>query len=184
ISMLFHAKELIEADKGTHLFFPIIYIGIPMALLPMLMFPSGGKYSFWYFIMLIVLIWLSDTGAYIFGMAFGQRPGSKKFCPVISPKKSWIGVVGGVVVTIATAILLKYLNITPLSLLHMLVIALLVCIFGISGDLFESLIKRHSGCKDSGNIMPGHGGLLDRFDSALFVIPVIVVYLQFNGLLV
>ncbi|MDP2807252.1 MAG: phosphatidate cytidylyltransferase [bacterium] len=113
------------------------------------------------------LIWIGDTGAYFTGMAFGKRP----LAPKISPKKSIEGLAGGALVTLAAAFLIARYWIWELSIWQALVIGLGVVIFGTLGDLFESLLKRDAGVKDSGNLLPGHGGVLDRFDSMMFALP-------------
>jgi phosphatidate cytidylyltransferase len=120
------------------------------------------------------LIWLADTGAYIFGVSFGKH----KLFERISPKKTWEGIFGGLLVSVAGAFFLtKYFYIFPLEV--WVIIALIIVFFGTLGDLVESMFKRSLSIKDSGNILPGHGGILDRFDSLLFVIPVIFTYLYF-----
>lgn len=113
------------------------------------------------------LIWIGDTGAYFAGMAFGKRP----LAPRISPKKSIEGLAGGALVTLAAAFLISRYWIWELELWQALVIGLGIIIFGTLGDLFESLLKRDAGVKDSGNLLPGHGGVLDRFDSMMFALP-------------
>ncbi|MBP5210671.1 MAG: phosphatidate cytidylyltransferase [Bacteroidales bacterium] len=179
ICLLFNPVEQTDAGHKTeYILFPILYVGVPIMFLPFLMYNSQGEYTWRYFLMVFLLIWMSDIGAYLLGMAFGQKPGSKKLYPSVSPKKSWIGVWGGLLFTLAVAVFLHFTSFVEMSLLHYVAAAILVVLFGTLGDLFESLIKRHYGVKDSGNIMPGHGGLMDRFDSALFVIPIIVVYLK------
>ncbi len=166
----------------AHLMMPALYIVSPLLLAQFLVFGEGGLYTPWLFLSVLILIWLNDVGAYMFGMLLGQRKSSCKLFPSVSPKKSWAGFLGGTLITFAVAILL-YLVTRNLSLLHIswwhwLVMAAIVLVFGLFGDLFESLLKRACNVKDSGNIMPGHGGLLDRFDATLFVIPVIVLYLK------
>ena len=115
-------------------------------------------------------------GAYLFGITLGQKYGKKLF-PSISPKKSWIGFWGGVFTSVLVAVVLHNVGLFQLDIIHCIVIAVLLCITGVYGDLIESQWKRHYNVKDSGNIIPGHGGLLDRFDSALIAIPMGVIYL-------
>ncbi|MDR0872689.1 MAG: phosphatidate cytidylyltransferase [Prevotellaceae bacterium] len=121
---------------------------------------------------LFVLIWANDTFAYLAGSTFGKH----RMCERISPKKSWEGFVGGLLGALIVAFVFSRFE-TQLDVIQWLGFALIVVVFGTLGDLFESLMKRTIGVKDSGNIMPGHGGLLDRFDSLLFATPVIFVYL-------
>ncbi len=168
-------------DNAAHLMMPVLYIVAPLMLIQFLVFGSGG-YSPWLLLSILILIWLNDVGAYMLGMLLGQRKESCKLFPSVSPKKSWVGLWGGAFISFLVAILL-YLLTQSLSLLniswwHWLIMAAFVILFGVFGDLFESLLKRACNVKDSGNIMPGHGGLLDRFDTMLFVIPVIVLYLK------
>jgi len=174
--MLFDCHK--DLDLNVHIFFPLIYIALPVFLSIFLVLP-GGEFNRWLLISVIMIAWLNDIGAYIFGMSFGQRPNSKKLAPHLSPKKSWIGVVGGTLFSFAAAWLSwKLFGSELFPLLHWMAIALLISIFGVCGDLFESLIKRHSSVKDASNFIPGHGGMLDRFDDILFVIPAVVAYLK------
>lgn len=121
---------------------------------------------------LFVFIWLFDTGAYVFGSSFGKH----KMIERISPKKSWEGEIGGALTTVGVAIAYSFYIGQPLW--QWIVFALIVVIFGTFGDLSESMLKRASGLKDSGNILPGHGGMLDRFDSMLLAAPVIYIYIE------
>lgn len=123
---------------------------------------------------LILLIWTNDTMAYITGSFIGKTPFSK-----ISPKKTWEGTIGGVVFTVIAVLLIDYLGWLPsLKTQDWIVLALLASIVGTAGDLFESKLKRLADVKDSGNILPGHGGALDRFDSLLFALPFAFVYVM------
>ena len=121
---------------------------------------------------LFAFIWLFDTGAYLFGSTFGKH----KMIERISPKKSWEGEIGGALTTIGAAIGYSFYIDQPLW--QWVVFALIVVIFGTFGDLSESMLKRASGLKDSGTILPGHGGMLDRFDSMLLAAPVIYIYVE------
>lgn len=130
----------------------------------------------------LVGAWLSDTGAFFFGLAFGKH----KLAPSISPKKTIEGAVGGVVMALVSQLLLAWLytlycglrGITiSIDLMQLMLLSPIISVLSIIGDLSASSIKRQFGVKDFGNIMPGHGGILDRFDSVLFVVP--VVYLVF-----
>ena len=127
---------------------------------------------------LFIMLWSCDVGAYCIGTVFGQKKTSRKLFPSVSPKKSWAGVFGGFLCTILAAYLVSSFFGDVISLVHWMAIALFVSTIGVLGDLFESLIKRHSGVKDSGNIIPGHGGMLDRYDDILFLLPVISAYLK------
>lgn len=131
-----------------------------------------APYNFHYVLGILLLIWISDVGAYLVGSFFGKH----KLFERISPGKTWEGSFGAVVLTVLGAFIIsKWFD--ELELIHWIVIAILVSIFGTIGDLIESSFKRQAGVKDSGSIMPGHGGILDRFDSLIFVSPVIYFYL-------
>ena len=159
-----------------------IYVGLPFALLNVLAFHSNGwdsvsEYQFILPLSIFAFNWINDTGAYCTGMLLGKHPLFKR----ISPKKSWEGSIGGAVFSIAGAFALAYFFpiMSPAAWVGM---GLTVVVFGTWGDLTESLMKRHLGIKDSGNILPGHGGMLDRFDSAIMAIPAAVVYLYLISL--
>jgi phosphatidate cytidylyltransferase len=154
----------------------LLYIGLPVALSPFVV-STGSGYSGLLMLAFFIIIWSSDVGAYCFGMLFGQKLWPAKMCPEISPKKSWAGFFGGWLTVLLAAYILLKTGMIAFPVVHVLVMASLMHITGVFGDLYESLWKRQFGVKDSGNIMPGHGGLLDRFDSALFAIPTAYVYL-------
>ena len=160
----------------------LLYIGLPLALSPFVVSTAEG-YSGLLMLSFFIIIWASDVGAYCFGMLLGQKIWPAKMCPEISPKKSWAGFVGGWITVLLAAYILLRTGMITFPVVHVLVMASLMHVTGVFGDLFESLWKRQFGVKDSGNIMPGHGGLLDRFDSALFAIPTGYVYLLLIGLL-
>lgn len=160
--------------------FGVIYIAVPFALLILLGFPeqtfSGYKPSL--VIGFFFLLWANDTGAYLTGISIGKHP----MFPRISPKKSWEGFTGGLLFTLLIAFIIsKYF--IALQRLDWIIIAIIICIFGVWGDLIESMLKRSLNIKDSGNILPGHGGILDRFDSVLFSAPIVFVYLQLKFLM-
>ncbi len=123
---------------------------------------------------LFILIWVTDTGAYLTGMLLGKH----KFFERISPKKTWEGFIGGTLFAIGGSLVFWYFF-PDVPVWQWILFAILVVLFGTYGDLFESLLKRTVQIKDSSNILPGHGGILDRFDSLLFAIPVIYIYLTF-----
>lgn len=153
--------------------FTWMYIALPLALSVYLVHDKDAKaFRSEYLLSLFILIWINDTFAYLTGMLLGKH----RLFERISPKKSWEGFCGGLFFAVAFSFLLHYFY-PSLSLLQWLVFAALVVISGTYGDLFESLLKRTMNVKDSGNMIPGHGGILDRFDSTLFAIPVVVVYL-------
>ena len=134
-----------------------------------------APYNFHYVLGIILLIWASDTGAYLVGSLIGKN----KLYERISPGKTWEGSVGAALLNIGCAYIISTWF-PELALRHWIVISILVSIFGTIGDLVESMLKRQAGVKDSGKIMPGHGGILDRFDSLLFVSPFIYAYLKLS----
>lgn len=159
-----------------------IYIALSFAMLNVLAYHSIGNegelsnYQVQYNpilpLSIFIFTWINDTGAYCTGMLFGKH----RLFERISPKKSWEGSIGGGVFSIIAAIVMAhYFPFMPISI--WIGLALTVVIFGTLGDLTESLLKRTIGIKDSGNILPGHGGMLDRFDSTLMAVPAAVVYL-------
>jgi phosphatidate cytidylyltransferase len=157
----------------------IIYIALPFSLLNFIIYPGiSAKSDFypWVLIGIFLIIWMYDSMAYVFGSMLGKH----KICERISPKKSWEGLIGGAVFAVIMAIV-NSLFFHELSLFNWIVIAVLIVVFGTSGDFFESKLKREAGVKDSGNILPGHGGMLDRFDTVLFAVPVIFVWITLFG---
>ncbi len=156
-----------------------IYVAVPFSLLNFIVCPGYPETTEFNPVMImgvLFIIWIYDTTAYLAGTAFGRHKINKK----ISPNKSWEGVIGGtmaalVMGTMNSVIFEEY------EIINWLIISILTVIFGTLGDLFESVIKRRLNVKDSGTVMPGHGGLLDRLDSLLFVIPVVYVWLIFSG---
>ena len=121
---------------------------------------------------LFIFIWASDSGAYCVGSLIGKN----KLFPRISPNKSWEGSIGGAVVSIISALIIAHYY--PIySYIEWVGFAIVATVFGTWGDLIESLIKRQLNIKDSGNILPGHGGFLDRFDSTIMAVPAVVLYL-------
>lgn len=147
----------------------LLYVSLPMSLLNVVAFTETG-YDYRRIFALLLLVWASDTGAYAAGKTFGKH----KLAPKISPGKTWEGAIGGFVLTLVVGWGLGYL-LPELSLTYRLVAAGAVAVFGPLGDLAESMLKRSVGVKDSGRIMPGHGGLLDRFDAFLFILPVLAL---------
>ena len=152
------------------------YVALPIVLLPLVMM-DGEVFDGWLLLSFFIIIWASDVGAYCVGTLLGQKSDSRKLAPAISPKKSWWGVAGGVVLGIGASALLSYLTWMPFPMIHCLALGFLVSAAGITGDLFESMWKRHFHVKDSGSLIPGHGGMLDRIDSSLVAIPLAYVYL-------
>lgn len=171
------AKDPISNWAYTML--PQMYIALPFSMLNVLAFPQAGSYSYVLPLSVFVFLWMNDTGAYLCGSLLGRH----KLFPRVSPGKSWEGSIGGGLLVIGIAILVWHLLNTyvpeqaNLTMWQWAGLGLTVVVFGTWGDLVESLFKRTLGIKDSGNILPGHGGMLDRFDSSLLAIPAAVVYL-------
>ncbi len=148
-----------------------VYIGVPFAMLEFIAFDE--KQFFAGTVMgLLIMTWGNDTAAYV----IGSRWGCRLLFPRLSPKKTWEGLIAGGIFTLVTGwILSRY--ITGLSLANWLTLALIVVVFGTFGDLVESMLKRSFNAKDSGGLLPGHGGLLDRFDGFIFLIPFAAAYI-------
>ncbi len=181
ISELYTGNENAIED-WAHTMLGQMYIALPFSTINVLAFNGAatGQTVYNYIIPLCVFIflWANDTGAYCSGSLFGKH----KLFPRISPGKTWEGSIGGAILVLAIAALIHYFfpNIESelgLSLIQWMGLGLVIVVFGTWGDLVESLFKRTLGIKDSGNILPGHGGMLDRFDSSLMAMPAAVVYL-------
>lgn len=157
-----------------------LYIALPFSCINILAFTTCEFY--WLLPMSIfIFLWCNDSGAYLCGSLLGKH----KLFPRISPGKSWEGSIGGGILVVAVAALVSYLEPTTaegmgrsgMNILEWMGLGLVVVFFGTWGDLVESLFKRTLGIKDSGNVLPGHGGMLDRFDSSLMAIPAAVIYI-------
>lgn len=159
-----------------------LYIALPFAMLNVLAFhddPAMGSTGYHWELpfSIFVFIWLSDVGAYCVGSLIGRH----RLFERISPKKSWEGSVGGGLLAVAASLVFAHLF-DFMPVVQWIGLSLVVVVFGTWGDLTESLMKRQLGIKDSGNILPGHGGLLDRFDSTLMAVPAAAVYLYLFSL--
>lgn len=153
----------------------VLWIGLPLSLIPFLVSLKGG-FNPEILAGCFYLVWANDTGAYLTGRKFGKH----KLFERISPKKTWEGAVGGVILALALCYpIAQYYTVLPL--IDWAVLGVLVALTGNFGDLVESLYKRSKNIKDSGTILPGHGGILDRIDSLLLVIPFVFVYLYIKG---
>lgn len=160
----------------------LLCVGLPLALTPILTV-RDGSYSGYLLLSIFIVTALSDVGAYLLGTALGQRKGAWKLAPKISPKKSWWGVLGGVLVAMGAALLLNKVGWVELDLIHCLCFGALLSFVGVFGDLLESMWKRYFQVKDSGKLIPGHGGLYDRLDSLMPAILLAIVYLECFALL-
>ena len=186
-----YLKQADPINNWAYTMLAQMYIALPFSLLNVLAFTTAPEGIVVFNPMLplsvFIFLWMNDTGAYCIGSLIGRH----KLFPRISPKKSWEGSIGGAIVVLLVAYGINILDngtytyltdagLKPCGMLSMeqwLGLGLVVVIFGTWGDLVESLFKRVLGIKDSGNILPGHGGMLDRFDSSLLAIPAAVVYL-------
>jgi phosphatidate cytidylyltransferase len=173
-------------DSLAHTFFSILYTAIPFSMFPYSAFNRTGlqpvfSFNNWEFspgilIGFFLLLWANDTGAYLVGSAIGKH----RLMERISPKKSWEGFFGGMLLTLIVARLLSgFLGVVDLK--GWMIIAVIITVAGTFGDLIESMLKRSLGFKDSGNIMPGHGGFLDRFDSVVIAFPLVYLYIALFG---
>lgn len=173
-SILFTKKDEVVAHLGK-LFLSIIYIVVPFVLIVQIPFlNSTFKYINTTILGVFILIWTNDTFAFLVGKNIGKH----KLFERISPNKTIEGFVGGMIFTFIVSVILAK-QFMALSLIQWIVIAGIVSVFGVLGDLIESMFKRQAGVKDSSNLIPGHGGFLDRFDSVIFAAPFIFIYLQF-----
>ena len=149
----------------------VVYIPVTMACAVFLR--SGFENGMFLIFLLLVIQWFTDTGAYLIGSSIGKH----KLMPKVSPKKSVEGAVGGIFVAVVGAMLLNtFVEILPVG--YMAFIAVVISIGGQLGDLCESAVKRWADVKDSGNLIPGHGGMLDRFDSMLFAAPLLLFFVS------
>ena len=170
LSALLIGKSQEPLQKLAFLALGTLYIGLPFAALYGVAF-FEGSYRSDLLLGLLFLTWINDTGAYVVGSLFGKKP----LMPSISPKKTLEGTLGGLFFNLLAAFLL--FEIFPaLSIPQWLGLGLIASVFGTIGDLAESLFKRSMQVKDSGNLLPGHGGLLDRFDAFIFILPFAAIY--------
>lgn len=184
ISELYRKQEK-PFDGLAHTLFAVLYIAVPFAMMPFTAFaqkglnsimPAGMTFSPGIVIGFFLLVWANDTGAYLTGVSAGRH----KLMPRISPGKTWEGFFGGMIF----AAVVGWALAGPLGVtgrLQWVIIALIISTFGTFGDLAESMLKRSTGVKDSGSILPGHGGFLDRFDSTIFSFPVVYLFLTLFG---
>ncbi|MGN1263757.1 MAG: phosphatidate cytidylyltransferase [Prevotella sp.] len=177
-----YAKNSDPVGNWAYTMMSQLYVALPFSLLAVLAFRAtadGVAYTFTIPLSVFVFLWMNDTGAYCCGSLLGRH----KLFPRISPGKSWEGSIGGALLVMGVAAAAWHitetygLNDLGLNLPEWIGLGLVVVVFGTWGDLVESLFKRTLGVKDSGTILPGHGGMLDRFDSSLLAIPAAVVYL-------
>lgn len=170
IAMFGMAQSIQEKLKATLLYvFVLAYGFLPFYVISILLAARYNAFMVNMVLFFFILIWVNDTFAYIWGRLLGKHA----FAPLVSPKKTWEGFIGGVVSTAVFALFVCPLflpNLLSLGKTFLILSAIVVSVVGTVGDLFESSLKRWVGVKDSGNIIPGHGGLLDRFDGVLFAV--------------
>lgn len=157
-------------------FFGIIYVALPLSLLSLLVFPAYATESVYepgIAAGVFIMIMLNDTVAYLVGVPLGRHRLFKR----VSPKKSWEGTLGGGMAVLTASLFMSDLF-PVLERMHWIALAFIVIVFGTYGDLVESFFKRIIGIKDSGTLLPGHGGILDRVDAWFFVVPAVLIYLS------
>jgi len=181
-----YRKQEKPFDSLAHTFFSILYTAIPFSMFPFSAFSRTGLdsllphesivFSPGIIIGFFLLLWANDTGAYLTGITIGRH----RLFERISPKKSWEGFFGGVITAAIVAWLLSDL-LGVVERKHWVIISLIISVAGTYGDLVESMLKRSLGVKDSGTIMPGHGGFLDRFDSTIIAFPLVYLFISLLG---
>lgn len=181
-----YRKQERPFDSLAHTFFSIIFTAVPFSLFPFAAFSHSGieslmshpwiEFSPGIVIGFFLLLWANDTGAYLVGVNLGRH----RMMERISPKKSWEGFFGGIIIAAGVAWLLSYW-LGVLDTGEWIVLSVVISIAGTYGDLTESMLKRSIGVKDSGRIMPGHGGFLDRFDSVIISFPLVYIYFFLFG---
>lgn len=172
--MQLYMEDKDPITRWSHSFLGQVYIALPLGLLSYLAFEPTSSFLFynpWLILSFFAFIWINDTGAFLVGSSIGKR----RLFERISPKKSWEGFWGGIVFNLVLAYFLSS-QFNVLSQFEWYGLAITVSVFATLGDLCESLLKRTLQIKDSGSILPGHGGMLDRFDSVLLATPAVVVY--------
>lgn len=168
--------ELYRKKEHPFINLAFTYFGILFIVIPFCFFTAsafiGQTFNFHFPLAFMLMLWASDTGAYLFGVNFGKH----KLFERHSPKKSWEGFFGGMFTSVVAALIIST-QFSDLSAIQWCMMSLIIVIAGTFGDLFESMLKRSISIKDTGSLLPGHGGLLDRFDSLLFAAPLVFLYL-------
>lgn len=170
-----------EGCKGMgYVLAGLFYTGIPLAIQPLILFHGSGREDGVLMLCLLCIVWAGDIGAFLLGSALGSRPGAIKIAPRVSPHKSLWGLAGSIVCCIALSLALhSFIGLEKTW--ESVLLGLIASLGGLLGDLIESLWKRSFGLKDSGKIMPGHGGLYDRLDSVIVALPLMGAYLLLLG---
>ena len=180
MSSTLFVKDKADFKLFAFLYTGLMYIAIPLILSNFVVFDKAGNFDGRPMLAFFIIIWASDVGAYCVGMLLGKY--SKKLFPSVSPKKTWAGFWGGLAFAVLAGLIMDWTGLWTYPMFHAVILSVIMHVAGVFGDLFESQWKRVCDIKDSGNIIPGHGGMLDRFDSALFAIPAGVLYLVLIGL--
>jgi phosphatidate cytidylyltransferase len=186
IVMELYRKQEKPFDSLAHTFFSVLYTALPFSMFPFSAFSRSGldsllphaniSFSPGIIIGFFILIWANDCGAYLAGISFGRH----KLMERISPRKTWEGFFGGLILAALVSWMLSgWLGVIDKT--HWIIIAVIISLAGTYGDLAESMLKRSTGVKDSGTIMPGHGGFLDRFDSAIIAFPLVYLFITVFG---
>jgi phosphatidate cytidylyltransferase len=181
-----YRKQEKPFDSLAHTFFSVLYTAVPFSMFPFAAFSRNGldsllahtgiEFSPGIVLGFFILLWANDTGAYLVGISLGKH----RLMERISPKKSWEGFFGGLIIAAAIAWLLSgWLGVLGRN--GWVIVSVIVSVAGTYGDLVESMLKRSLGVKDSGTIMPGHGGFLDRFDSVIISFPLVYLYISLFG---
>ncbi|MGQ7870885.1 phosphatidate cytidylyltransferase [Sunxiuqinia sp. sy24] len=173
IAELYRKKQLPFENMAAGIL-GLIYIALPLSMISLLVFKADHSYNPSLLLALFIIIWTYDSGAYLFGMSLGKN----RLFERISPKKSWEGAIGGAFLALVAAGLIGHYFIPEIALHHWLILAAITVVSATFGDLTESLFKRQFKLKDSSNFLPGHGGILDRFDSLFFAVPSVVLYFK------
>jgi phosphatidate cytidylyltransferase len=171
-------QELFKKHQAPFTNIAYTYLGLIFTIIPFTFFHGlayvNGTFNFHFPLAFLLMLWANDTGAYLVGSKFGKT----KLFERHSPKKTWEGLIGGILITALAGYIIS-LYYTELPLQHWIWVGIIISCFGTTGDLIESMFKRSIDVKDSGGILPGHGGLLDRFDGLLIAAPIVYAYLYF-----
>jgi phosphatidate cytidylyltransferase len=171
-------QELFKKDGSPFANIAYTYLGLVFTIVPFTFFHAlaylTGTFNFHFPLAFLLMLWANDTGAYLVGSKLGRT----KLFERHSPKKTWEGLIGGIIITTVVAYIIS-IYYPEVALQHWIIMGVLISCFGTTGDLVESMFKRSIDVKDSGGILPGHGGLLDRFDGLLLAAPVVYCYLYF-----
>ncbi|MDB5109538.1 MAG: phosphatidate cytidylyltransferase [Mucilaginibacter sp.] len=171
-------QELFKKTAAPFTNIAYTYLGLIFTIVPFTFFHAlayiTGSFNFHFPLAFLLMLWANDTGAYLVGSKLGRT----KLFERHSPKKTWEGLIGGIIITAGAALIINHYY-TELNWQQWVITGLLISCFGTTGDLIESMFKRSINVKDSGGILPGHGGLLDRFDGLLMAAPIVYAYLYF-----